>query len=284
MLPFVYINGDYLSQSDAQLHVSDLSVLRGYGVFDYFRYVDGSTRFLSDHLRRFRDSATGLGLSLSLDDKGLVGVINELIERNGDGDGGIRLVLTGGYAEDGYTPLQPNLLALPYAHRAPDPALYERGCKVILHDYERQLPRIKTIDYIEGIRIQPRLRARGADYPLYVDRRGNVRESDRSNYMIVSDGTLISPVDDILLGVTRLHVLRLARQLGIRVAERAVSVAELLAADEVLICSSVKGVMPVRRVDQTVIGATKYDEVPYLVGKATITGRLMTGWETYVRS
>ncbi len=274
MLDHVYLHGAYLRQEAARLHVADLSILRGYGVFDYFRVAGGAPRFLEDHLHRFRRSAAALGLPVALTDQELETVIRQLIERNGIISGGIRLVLTGGYAEDGYTPHAPNLLALPYGFTPPPPAKYATGCSVMLHAYTRQLPEAKTIDYIEGIRIQPLLRERGADYPLYVDYEGMVRESDRSNYLIVRDGALITPVHNILLGVTRKHLIVLARELGISVRERAVSVAEVKAADEAIMCSSLKGVMPITQVDGQAVGD----------GNAgAVTLRLMEAWRQYTQ-
>lgn len=272
MLEYVYLNGEILSCDRAALRLTDLSILRGYGVFDYLRYTADGPRFLADHLTRFRDSAAGLGLVPPVGEKELRRVILELIARNDPDAGGIRMVLTGGYSEDGYTPTEPNLMVLPYAYTPPRRELFKSGCAVMLHAYERQLPRVKSIDYIEGIRIQSELKRRGADYPLYVDHDGNVRESDRSNYMIVKNGILITPKNDILLGITRKHVLRLARRLDIPVEERTISVEDLLDADEALICSSVKGIMPIRRVDDHDVGA----------GAGAVVGRLMKEWGGYV--
>ena len=272
MLSEVYLNGSFVHRDAAQLHLSDLAFLRGYGVFDYFRFVEGEPRFLSDHLDRLAASRDYLGLGGAAGE--YPSVIRELIRRNGVADGGIRIVVTGGYADDGYTPVDPNVAILPYAFTPPPERLYAAGCHCILHAYERQLPRAKTIDYIEGIRIQPLLRQRGADFPLYVDHAGNVRESDRSNFMIVRDGRLITPVDDMLLGVTRKHILRLATELGIPSEERAVRVEELRTADEALICSSVKGVLPITRLD----GEPVADGKP-----GVLTTRLGQHWEAYAR-
>ena len=269
MLPSVYLNGDYLDKTAATLNVADLAILRGYGVFDYFRYAKGQPRFLDDHLERFQNSARGLGMELPVSAEELTEVVHQLIERNGRGDGGIRFVLTGGYAPDGYTPSTPNLVAMAYPFSYPPPEFYETGFNVVFHEFERQLPRIKTIDYLEGIRIQPLLKKHGADYVLYVDRDGNVRESDRSNYLIVKDGTLITPVDDILLGITRKHILRLARELGVPVEERAIHREEVQLADEAIIASSTKGVLPITRLGGQPVGNGTVGPV---------TRRLMGGW------
>jgi len=269
MYPTVYLNGHYLPKEKAALNVADLAILRGYGIFDYFRYTDGQPRFIEDHLDRFFRSAKLLGLIMPVSRDELRAAVHELIARNGEASGGIRFVLTGGYSPDGYTPTTPNLVAMAYPFSAPSAETYARGVKVLLHHYERQLPRVKSIDYLEGIRIQPMLRKAGADYPLYVDRNHNVRESDRSNFMIVRDGVLITPVDDVLHGITRLHLLRLARALGIYVDERPVSVNELKKADEAIICSSTKGAMPITFVDGEPVGDGK---------PGPVTRRLMAAW------
>ena len=279
MLPIVYLNGEYLPKEQSALNVSDLSILRGYGIFDYFRYLGGQPRFLEDHLDRFFNSAAGILLEVPISREDLAEVVHQLIKRNGGGDGGIRFVMTGGYSDDGYEPTVPNLVAMAYPFKLPPAHQFEQGCSVMLHRYERQLPRVKTIDYLEGIRIIPLLRAAGADYPLYVDRDDNVRESDRSNFFIVKNGTLITPVDDILLGVTRKHIIRLAKRLDFKsldpdfsgVAERKVSSKELLAADEAIIASSTKGPMPIVKVDGQLIGDGK---------PGPVTRRLMAAWET----
>ncbi|WP_020571893.1 aminotransferase class IV [Neolewinella persica] len=275
MLPIVYLNGQYLPKEKAALNVADLAILRGFGIFDYFRYADGQPRFIEDHLDRFLRSAKLLALDMPVSREDLRKTVRQLIQRNGGGDGGIRFVLTGGYAPDGYTPTNPNLVGMAYPFKGHSAEEYERGMKVHLHHYERQFPEVKSIDYLEGIRIQPMLKAKGADYALYVDRDANVRESDRSNFMIVKDGTLITPGENILRGITRLHLLKLAGQLGIPVEERVVSVAELKAADEAIICSSMKGAMPITFVDGQTVGAGR---------PGGVTQKIMSAWPEYIRT
>ncbi|MFK8161027.1 MAG: aminotransferase class IV [Lewinella sp.] len=273
MLSIVYLNGRFVPKEEASLNVADLAILRGFGIFDYFRYINGKPRFIEDHLDRFLRSAKLLDLEMPVSREDLRETVHQLIKRNGGGDGGIRFVLTGGYAPDGYTPTNPNLVGMAYPFKGHSAQDYERGMNILLHRYERQFPEVKSIDYLEGIRIQPMLKAKGADYALYVDRDENVRESDRSNFMIVKDGILITPGENILHGITRLHLLKLASQLGIPTEERAVSVAELKAADEAIICSSMKGALAITYVDGVAVGDGK---------PGVVTRRLMLGWEGYV--
>lgn len=272
MLPIVYLNGAYVPQEAATLGIADLSILRGYGVFDYFRYVNGRPRFLADHIDRFFHSASLLGLNCPIDKAALAEVVQQLIDRNGEASGGIRFVMTGGFSPDAYEISSPNLIAMAYSFSLPSEEMFKKGCNVLLHPYERQLPRAKTIDYLEGIRILPLLREKKADYPLYVDRDGFVRESDRSNFFIVQGGCLITPKDDILLGVTRKHILRLAQQLGIPTLERTVTVEELKKADEAIIASSTKGAMPITQIEGQPISDGKVGPV---------TQQIMAAWPAY---
>ncbi|MEM7572163.1 MAG: aminotransferase class IV [Bacteroidota bacterium] len=274
MLDTVYLNGEYLPKAEAALNVADLSILRGYGIFDYFRYAEGKPRFMADHIARFQRSATYMDLVVPIDGEALAEAVLQLIARNGQGAGGIRFVMTGGYAPDGYTPSAPNLMAMAYAFKPPPARQFEAGARILIHSYERQLPAAKTIDYIEGIRLLPQLKAGNYDYPLYLDRAGYLRESDRSNYMIVRDGVLITPIDEVLLGITRKHTLRLAAQLGIPTEERPIKLAEFLTADEALLTSSTKGIMPIGSADGQAIGNGQ---------PGPITCRMMAAWRDYVK-
>ena len=86
---------------------------------------------------------------------------------------------------------------------------------------------------------------------------------------------MLTTVARMLHGITRLHLLRLARQLGISVDERAVSVNELKQADEAIICSSIKGAMAITTVDEVLIGDGK---------PGPVTRRIMEAWDGYCAS
>jgi len=127
MYPTVYLNGQYLPKEEAALNVADLAILRGFGIFDYFRYADGKPRFIEDHLDRFFRSAKLLELEMPVSRDQLRATVYELIQRNEQPEGGIRFVLTGGYSPDGYTPTTPNLIAMGYPFKGPSNEQYERG-------------------------------------------------------------------------------------------------------------------------------------------------------------
>ena len=95
------------------------------------------------------------------------------------------------------------------------------------------------------------------DYPLYHDGQ-YLRESDRSNFFLVdADGTVVTPKDKILMGITRLKIIELAKELGMPLEEREVKVEELDSASEVFFTSSIKGAVAIVEIDGKAVGNGK---------------------------
>jgi branched-chain amino acid aminotransferase len=257
MITHYNINGKPTPVEQAVLHVSDLSILRGFGIFDYFLAREGHPLFLEDYLNRFYRSAEITGLEIPFSKTELTKHIYNLLEINQKKDAGIRLVLTGGYSPDGYTPADPNLLILMYDLPANAWEFSQTGLKIITHRFQRELPEVKTINYATGIRMLGAIKAAGAQDLLYVD--GDwVRESARSNFFIVTpEGKIATTPDLILSGVTRKQVLEIARKNNFTVEERPVHIAEIETAAEAFFTSSTKGVMPITWVDGQPVGDGK---------------------------
>ncbi|HMQ48102.1 MAG TPA: aminotransferase class IV [Saprospiraceae bacterium] len=253
MVKYCSINGQLWEYDKASLHVSDLSILRGYGIFDFFRVVGGQPVCLEDYLQRFFRSAALLGLNVPLDRADMESAVFQVIAANHLEEAAIRLVLTGGLAEDSYTPTEPNLLILPNAFiPAPGPQ-YQRGVSLMTYPHQRECPEAKTINYLTGIRMQPILKAKGFDYLLYHDGDA-VRESDRANFFIVTpEHKLVTPNQKILLGITRKRILGIATD-RMAIEERDIHLSELLTCKEAFLSGSNKGILPVCQIDDHKIG------------------------------
>lgn len=273
MINYYNINGKITPVAEAQLHVTDLAIVRGYGVFDYFRVLGGRPLFVEDYVDRFFRSATLLDLEMPYSKIELIHYIQQLLDKNEQAKGGIRLILTGGYTPDNYTPVQPNLLILQHPFSTFPAWGYERGVKMLTFQYEREIPVAKTINYVTGIRIQKWLKDNGADAVLYYDR-GTIKESDRSNFFIIDyAGKLITPKEGVLPGITRMKVLEIARNMGLTVEERPVQLDEVFEAKEAFMTSSIKKVLPVIMVDDKPIADGKVGEM---------TQKLSAGFEALV--
>ncbi len=249
MAPIAFFNWNFVDTSKPQLLLSDLGLLRGYGIFDFFNVINGKPIFLEAHLDRFFQSARSLHLEVPLNREEILQVIEELLNRNGESNAGMRLLLTGGYSEGVYQPGKPNLAILQQAYGEPPPAYYESGISLITQAFQRELPAIKTTNYLNGIRMLPVLKEKEALEPLYHDH-GYVRESVRSNIFIVDpEGRLLTPDKRILLGITRKKVLEVASGLSIPVQTRSIRLKELQSAKEIFITGTFKRILPVSRID-----------------------------------
>lgn len=244
---------------EASLKVNDLAILRGFGIFDYFLFKEGVPLFINDYLNRFYTSAEKLNLVIPFSKEDLHQQILALIAHNGVSSGAIRLVLTGGYTEDSYTPTRPNLLILQHESKPVAPKHFERGMKLMAVNYQRDLPEVKSINYAKGIQLIPQLKAIGAEEPLY-HQNGIISEAVRSNFFIItSDNTIITAKTDILFGITRKHVLEACKE-DFKIELRNFSLEEAYAAEEAFLTGSNKGVVPVSSIDEHLIGKGKAGE------------------------
>lgn len=239
------VNDTFCPFDQAALGVSDLGLVRGYGLFDFFRTVGGKPLFLGEHLDRFARSAQTMRLPLPFDRNTLLVKLRELIERNALPESGVRLLLTGGYAADGYTVATPNLVITEQPLSVPDePA----ALAVITHEHQRQLPQVKTTDYLMAIWLRPKIHEAAAQDVLY-HTGGILTEAPRSNVFIVTaDGTLATPARDMLVGITRQHVLELVKG-HLPIEERDITLDDLHSAQEVFITGTTKKIAPILRID-----------------------------------
>ncbi len=258
MIHYCMIDGELLPLSEAAIGVTDLGLLRGYGMFDFFLVKEGEPLFVEDYLDRFWRSARQMKIDVPLDRDELIDKINQLLDANGLRDASIRLVLTGGYSQDGYTPQagKANLLILEHPFPNYPAKQYEEGIALLLHAFERQFPTIKTTNYLAGILMRDQLMQAGADDLLF-HTDGKITETTRANFFLVLPGNVIVTAEDgILEGITRKYVLRLANR-HYRIEKRRPTVEELGQATEAFVTSSTKRVMPVVRIDDVIIGNGK---------------------------
>jgi D-alanine transaminase/branched-chain amino acid aminotransferase len=217
-----FINGQFIEEKNASLHVSDLSIQRGYGVFDYCRTNDHVPVYLDDHVERFFRSANIMHLQVPMSRQELKSVIHQLITKNNIAQSGIRMLLTGGYSPDSYEIVQPNLVVLQHPLVLRPAGSPNRGVKVITHDYVREFAEAKTINYAMGIWLQQNIIKNNAVDVLY-HHNGEISEFPRSNFFLVTkDDVVVTPKDNILHGITRKKILELASK-DLAVEERAVS-------------------------------------------------------------
>jgi branched-chain amino acid aminotransferase len=259
---YTFLNNDFLPAADASLGVNDLAIQRGYGVFDFFSTIGGAPIFLDDHLDRFFHSAARMRLAPGKTREELKNIIAHLMRLNNLPDSGIRIILTGGYSTDSVSPGQPNLVIIQHP-MAPPGIDCPPPVRLISYPHQRQLPDVKTIDYLMAIHLQPHVLERGAFDVLYHNN-GVITECPRCNFFLVTaDDRLVTPARNMLKGITRMKVLEFAyanakvqeRDVLLAVEERDLHLSELPTAKEAFITSTSRHIIPVSHIDDIPIGS-----------------------------
>ena len=244
------INGEFVLKNEASILISDLSIQRGFGIFDFFRTVNNQPLFLEDHLQRFYFSASEMRMDVGYSVEEMKKLIRQLIDKNKIFDSGIRITLTGGYAEDGYTSTKPNLLITqtPFSFNYEN---FDKGIRLITFKHQRQLPHVKTIDYLMAIYLQTFIKENNADDVLYFNE-NEITECPRSNFFIVTKSDeIITPAKNILKGITRKKILEFSE---FTIKEQAITKEDFSNAAEAFISSTTKNILPVLEIDGKAIG------------------------------
>lgn len=253
---YAFVNHQIQPFQQARLHISDLSIQRGYGIFDFLKMKGTKALFVDDYLDRFYRSAGLMELHVPVTKEELKAKVSELAQLNNLQQSGIKMILTGGYSENGYDPGDPNLLLIQQPLILPDQAKVNKGIKIITYEHAREMARAKTINYTTGIRLIKQIKEKGAEDVLYHSK-GEVLEFPRCNFFLVKqDNTIITPGQGVLQGITRKNVLELAGR-KYKAEAGTVTLKDIEQAKEVFLTSTTKRILPVVQVDDLIIGNGK---------------------------
>jgi len=258
---YTFLNDAFVPEDKAYLHISDLAIQRGYGIFDFFRVMDNYPLFIEDYLERLYVSAKEMHLKVPYEPEQLRSLIFELIRNNNIPMSGIKVILTGGYSPDGYQLAdKANLIMVQKPLNFPSAEFPADGIKIITHEYLRDKPHVKTINYVVGIWIQNKVLEQKAADVLY-HYKGEVSEFPRCNFFMVKhDNTVVTPGDNILEGVTRKHVLKLASK-KYKIEIGTVTLEDVLQAREAFLTSTSKRIVPITQMNDAIIGNGKPGKV-----------------------
>ena len=259
----VYLNGDYLPETDAKISIFDRGFLMADGVYEVTSVLGGKLIDFDGHARRLERSLAELGMEKPAAFDELLEIHRELVRVNEIEEGMIYLQITRGAPGDRdfvypdpeetkptlvlFTQSKPGLADSPAA---------KTGIKVISIEDQRWARRdIKTVQLLYPSMAKMAAKAAGKDDAWMVEE-GKVTEGSSNNAYIVKDGKIITRHlgNEILHGITRAAVLRFAREAQMIVEERGFTVEEAKDADEAFITSASTFVMPVVELDDVAIG------------------------------
>lgn len=250
MEALVYLDGQIIPESEAKISAFDLSILRGYGVFDFLRTYQKRPFHLWDHLKRFEASANEIEIPMPLSLPEVAEVIEKLLQKAPYPEANIKVFLTGGYSPDQYLPQgNPTFFATVYPVIDFPESLYEQGVSLVTQVYERPYPTCKSIHYLPAIVGIRRAQRQGANDVLFISHKNEVLETGTANFFAIKDDKVITSGEGIIFGITRQVVLKLLHKRGICVEERAIALSEMSSFDGAFITSSTREVVFVSQVD-----------------------------------
>jgi D-alanine transaminase len=239
--------------------VFDRGFLFADGVYEVCSVIDGRLVDNAAHLERLRRSLRELRLEFALDDANIEAIQKELVARNALREGALYLQVSRGAADRDFAfpkSPAPSLVMFTQARRLVDNPAAAKGMAVIsLPDIRWRRRDIKTVQLLYPSMAKQAALDAGADDAWLVED-GLVTEGTSNNAWIVKGGKIITRQlsNDILHGITRAAILRLAAEDRIVFEERPFTIAEAQAADEAFVTSATTFVMPVVRIDGKLIG------------------------------
>jgi len=266
MSRIAYVNGRYLPHRGAMVHVEDRGYQFADGVYEVCEVRGGRLIDERRHLARLKRSLEELRIRLPMSPAALGIVLREVIARNRIGYGAVYLQVTRGVARRDHAfpapDVAPSLVVTARAlNKARNETLAVQGIAVIsLLDNRWSRVDIKSIGLLPNVLARQAALDQGAREAWFVDKDGAVTEGASTNaWIITRAGTVVTrPADHaILRGIARTVLFDVIKAQGLRLEERAFTLAEAYAAQEAFVTAATQIVLPVVRIDGRAIGDGK---------------------------
>ncbi|WP_282093769.1 D-amino-acid transaminase [Epibacterium ulvae] len=258
----VYVNGEYLPETEAKVSIFDRGFLFADAVYEVTSILDGKLIDFEGHAVRLERSLKELDMASPCSKDELLEIHRKLVELNGINEGLIYLQVSRGSDGD-------RDFVFPSADTKPTLVLFtqnkpgladsdasRKGAKVIsIEDIRWGRRDIKTVQLLYPSMGKMMAKAAGADDAWMIED-GHVTEGTSNNAYFVKDGTIVTrPLsNDILHGITRKAVLRMAEEAQMKIEERLFTIDEAKEADEAFTTSASAFVMPVVEIDGQQLG------------------------------
>lgn len=265
MSRFAYVNGSYHPLSQAAVHIEDRGYQFGDGVYEVVLVRNGRLHDLDGHLARLDRSLKEIFITPPVGERALRLIMARLVRLNRLVNGIIYLQITRGVARRDHkfpADAEPSLVL---TTKSVHVEAHTTGKAAITVKDERWARRdVKTIQLLPNCLAKQAASAKGAYEAIMVMPDGTISEGSSSNlWMVTPSGELITRQadHDILNGITRRAIMKLAEERQMPVIERPFTVAEALAAKELFVTSATSIAMPIIRLDDQEIGDGSAGEV-----------------------
>jgi D-alanine transaminase len=258
-----YVNGRYEPMHRAGVSIEDRGFQFADGVYEVIAVLGGVQLESAAHLKRLDRSLAALELAWPCAPRVLLLLMAEVLRRNRVHDGLLYLQITRGTAPRDHPFPPPGtastlvITAKPYDFAARQRTA-QRGAGVIsMPDIRWKRCDIKSISLLPNVLAKEAAKQAGAMEAVFVDASGKVTEGGSTNmWMVDKNGALVTrPLgQDILPGIARETLMRVARKAGLIIIERAFTLVEMKAAREAFFTSTTAPCMPIVRIDDKILG------------------------------
>jgi D-alanine transaminase len=258
-----YVNGRYVPYHLATVPMEDRGYQFADGIYEVVMFYHRRFLDFELHMQRLDRSLRELQIAAPMTRRALELVVQSLMQRNDYEHGSLYIQVTRGVARRGHlfpknTPPSVTMAVMPLRPAAA--GAYENGVKVItLHDARWGRCDIKSIALLPNVLARQAAHEQGAAEAFLFDAADCLTEGTLSTAYIVKDGAVHTHPEGhaVLPGVRKIVLQRLCKEAGIAYVERHIPRAEVMAADEAFITSANTHVLPVTRIDDTVISGGK---------------------------
>lgn len=258
--PTVYLNGEFMPLSEARIPVLDRGFIFGDGIYEVVPAYNRQPFRWPQHLNRLRRSLTRIGISNPLDDDGWAGLVSELINRHPWDDQFVYMQITRGVAKrDHAFPEQstPTVFAMSSEFHKPAAELLSKGIAAITLKDERWLNcDIKSVSLLGNVLArQAAVDANAVECIMFRD--GFLTEGSASTIWVVRNGKVLVPVRDrrILEGIRIGLIEELCASESLTLEQRNITREEVMGADELLVSSATKEVVPITSLNDNPVGS-----------------------------
>ncbi|WP_409302261.1 D-amino-acid transaminase [Peribacillus sp. SCS-155] len=253
------LNGKLVAQTEIKVDFEDRGYQFGDGIYEVIRVYNGQLFTAEEHLKRLMDSAKHIFLSVPYSASEINEQLQELVKANSLESGIIYLQITRGVSPRNHAFPNPSVDCMYIAKTKAVPrstANADTGVNAITTEDIRWLRcDIKSLNLLGNILAKQKAAEAGC-FEAIQHRDGTVTEGSSSNVSIVSGGKIIThPANNLILnGISRQVMLHLCASNDIPVEEREFTVDELMNAEEVFLTGTTIEVLPIIKIDGTVIG------------------------------
>ncbi|KAI5362491.1 hypothetical protein Slin15195_G061480 [Septoria linicola] len=270
-----YISHTLVPLHSAQIPLMDQGFLKGDLTYDVASVWDGRFFRLDDHLDRLDASCQKMRYRIPISREETKNITLTMLAKSGIRDAYVCYIVTRGLERISNTSLGKKAEELtntlyiwisPYVWVMP-PAMQKVGGSAVIARNVRRTPpgafdpTVKNLQWGDFTRGLMEAGDRGAVYPFLTDGDGNLTEGAGYNVCVIRDGVLYTPDRGVLEGVTRKSVLEVARKNGIETRVEVVPVEVVYQAEEIFMCTTAGGVMPITELDGKPVGSGKVGEL-----------------------